>query len=43
MLELSDYPDTGQVRIYHIEAISLPIGNGKLKLDTGVQKLDTLI
>ncbi|MGN1410158.1 MAG: multicopper oxidase domain-containing protein [Eubacteriales bacterium] len=25
MAELSDYPDTGQVRIYDIEAISLPI------------------
>lgn len=25
MLELSDYPDTGQVRVYDIEAISLPI------------------
>ena len=25
MLERSDYSDTGQVRIYHIEAISLPI------------------
>lgn len=25
MFELSDYPDTGQVRIYDIEAISLPI------------------
>ena len=25
MLELSDYPGTGQVRIYDIEAISLPI------------------
>lgn len=25
MLELSDYPDTGQVRTYDIEAISLPI------------------
>lgn len=25
MLELSDYPDTGQVRSYDIEAISLPI------------------
>ncbi len=25
MLELTDYPNTGQVRIYDIEAISLPI------------------
>lgn len=25
MLELTDYPDTGQLRIYDIEAISLPI------------------
>ncbi|MGN0492031.1 MAG: multicopper oxidase domain-containing protein, partial [Acutalibacteraceae bacterium] len=25
MLELSDYPNTGQVRVYDIEAISLPI------------------
>lgn len=25
MLELSDYPNTGQVRIYDVEAISLPI------------------
>ena len=25
MLELSDYPNTGQVRIYDIDAISLPI------------------
>ena len=25
MLELSNYPDTGKVRVYDIEAISLPI------------------
>lgn len=25
MVELSDYPNTGQLRIYDIEAISLPI------------------
>ena len=25
MLELSNYPDTGQTRVYDIEAISIPI------------------
>ena len=29
MLNLTEYPNTGKVRVYDIEAISLPIGYNK--------------